>query len=304
MTVNPVLVQDLRQRMRGGTAYLLLTAVILAFGVFTLGTFWALTNLVRPQVPLVPSALGTTPPPTVSFDRLLITQRGVIFFLLMALWAIVLTALIVPGATSGSVARERERATLPLLLGTPLRPLSIVLGKLLGAASYVLLVIAAGIPLFILVIMFGGIPPDQALAVGLIVLVTTFAFTALGVFISSVAPNALAATLITYSTVLILTLGSYAAYLAASPLNKALSMKYLLYFSPLASVMSAMTASNPQLNSVVNQFYREPGGRVSGEWWMLEQHPLWQVTSLWYVLAGVILVVMTARALNPMRRWV
>ncbi|HLY64534.1 MAG TPA: hypothetical protein VKU60_03275, partial [Chloroflexota bacterium] len=125
MTLNPVLVQELRVRMRGGTAYLLLTAIILVFGGFTLATFWAITNLVRPaaQAPVVPVAGATVTAAVPAVDRLIVAQRGVIFFLVMSLWAVVLTALIVPGTTSGTIARERETNTLPLVVGTPLSPL-------------------------------------------------------------------------------------------------------------------------------------------------------------------------------------
>lgn len=303
--MNPVLVQELRSRMRGGTAYLLLTTVILVFGGFTLATFWAITNVVRPvtpvTVPLAGAAAGAQAPP---IDRILVAQRGVIFFLVMSLWAIVLTALIVPGTTSGAIARERETHSLPLLMGTPLSPLAVVLGKLVGAASYILLVIAAGVPLFSLVIMFGGIGRDQILAVAIILLATTFAFSALGVFISSIARNGLLAGLISYTIVLAVTLGSYAVYAAASPLSKAVSMKYALYFTPLASVMSAMTQTNSQLNSIVSQLFREPGTRVAGEWWALGHYPLWYVTTAAYVLAGVIFLLAASRAINPLRRWI
>jgi ABC-type transport system involved in multi-copper enzyme maturation permease subunit len=304
MTLNPVLIQECRVRMRGGQAYLLLTAIILVFGAFSLATFWAITNVVRPIAgAVVPVAGAPTTPSPPPIDRILISQRGVIFFLVMSLWAIMLTAFIVPGATSGSIARERETHTLPLLMGTPLSPFSVIAGKMVGAASYILLVVAAGIPLFMLVIMFGGIPANQIAAVAVIVLVTAFAFSALGVFISSIARNGLLASLISYTLVLALTIGSYAVYLVASPLSKAVSMKYVLYFSPLAAVMSAMTQSNSQLNSIVSQLFREPGTRVAGEWWALGHYPLWYVTVAAYLVGGVLLLIAASRAINPLRRW-
>lgn len=303
MTLNPVLVQELRTRMRGGTAYLLLTTVILVFGGFSLATFWAVTNVVRPTaIATVPLAGTATQAPPM--DRILVSQRGVIFFLVMSLWAIVLTALIVPGTTSGTIARERETRTLPLVMSTPISPLAVVIGKLLAAGSYVLLVIAAGIPLFTLVVMFGGIPLSQLLSVAVILLVTAFTFCAVGVFISSIAPNGLVASLISYSIVLAVTLGSYAVYMAASPLSKAVTMKYALYFTPLASILSALTQSNARLNSIVSQFFREPGTRVAGDFWALGHYPLWYVTTAAYLLVGIMLIAAASRAINPLRRWI
>src|SRR5205809_5256858 len=102
MVMNPVLVHELRLRMRGGQAYLLLTGIILLFGVVCLATFWALTNLLRPIAPFpitptttttVAGAAAAGPP----LDRLLISQRSIVFFLIMSLWAVLMTALIVPG---------------------------------------------------------------------------------------------------------------------------------------------------------------------------------------------------------------
>ena len=306
MTLNPVLIQDLRVRMRGGQAYLLLTAIILIFGGFSLASFWVLTNVVRPVAAVVGPVVGGagqsgSPAP---IDRILVAQRGVIFFLVMSLWAIMLAAFIVPGTTSGSIARERETHTLPLLLGTPLSAFSVVAGKMLGAASYILLVIAAGVPLFTLVIMFGGIAPQQIAAVSLILLVTTFGFAALGIFISALARSALLASLVTYTLVLVFTIGSYAVYLVASPLSKAVSMKYALYFSPLAAVMSATTQSNAQLNSIVSQLFREPGTRVAGDWWALGHYPLWYVTVAGYLVCGFLLLLAASRVINPLRKWI
>src|SRR5207244_5551663 len=133
MILNPVLVQDMRMRMRGGTSYLLLTSVILGFGGFTLATFWAITNIVRPVAAVTVPIAGAATAQAQPLDRLLVSQRGAIFFLLMALWAVMLIAFIVPGATSGTIARERELGTLPLIMSTPLGPLAIIAAKLLAS---------------------------------------------------------------------------------------------------------------------------------------------------------------------------
>jgi ABC-type transport system involved in multi-copper enzyme maturation permease subunit len=300
--------------MRGGQAYLLLTGIILVFGGVCLSTFWALSNLLRPIAPFtlptpvagvggaVQSGAATTTA-GLQLDRVLISQRSVVFFLIMALWAVLLTALIVPGTSSGTVARERESRSLPLLLGTPLSTFGIVAGKLIAAASYVLLVMAAAIPLFAMVVMFGGVPLTQVVAVAIILLVTTFAFTAMGVYVSAVARNGLLACLTSYTLVLLVTIASYVVYLASSPLSKAVNTKYALYFSPLAAVMSAMDQNNLQLDGIVRQLFRDPGSRVPSDWWALSHYPLWQVTTVGYLLAGVIFLLAASRAINPLRRW-
>ncbi len=302
MTMNPVLLQELRVRMRGASAYSLLTTIILAFGAFTLATYRVISTQIRP-VPVQVSAFnggGAQGPP---IDRLLVAQRGPVFFLVMSLWAIILVAFIVPASTSGTFSREREKHTLALLVGTPLHPLSIVTGKLLGAVSYVLLLIAAAIPLFSIAVMFGGIAVDQAIDVAIILVATTFAFGALGVFLSSLTSNALFASLLSYTVVLALTLGSYAVYLASAPLSTVLSMRYVLYLSPLAAVFSALTQTNPQLTTLVATYFRDPGTRAVGAWWAFSQYPLWYVTVGGYLIAGFLLLLASSRAINPLRHW-
>jgi hypothetical protein len=69
-------------------------------------------------------------------------------------------------------------------------------------------------------------------------------------------------------------------------------------------VMSAMTQSNSQLNSIVSQFFREPGTRVAGEWWALAHYPLWYVTTAVYLVVGLLLILAASRAINPLRRWI
>ncbi|MDE3074831.1 MAG: ABC transporter permease [Chloroflexota bacterium] len=301
MTANPVLLQELRVRMRGATAYALLAAIILVFGAFTLATYWSIANRIRP----VAVQFGSFADPSnqgPQIDRLLVAQRGPIFFLVMALWAIVLVAFIVPASTSGTISRERELKTLPLLQVTPLRPLTLVTGKLLGAVSYVLLLLAAAIPLFSIVIMFGGIALDQAINVVLVVAAATFGFGALGVFLSAAARNSLLASLLTYTAVLTITFGSYGIYALSSPL-KAASLNWLLYLSPLAAILSALTQTNPQLAAVVARFFHEPGTSVVGEWWTLGHYPLWYVTVAGYLLAGLLLAVAASRIIEPLRRW-
>jgi hypothetical protein len=42
---------------------------------------------------------------------------------------------------------------------------------------------------------------------------------------------------------------------------------------------------------------------VPSDWWALSHYPLWQVTTVGYLLAGVIFLLAASRAINPLRRW-
>lgn len=68
-------------------------------------------------------------------------------------------------AGAGSVAQEKDRRTLVLLLMTDLRDRELVSGKLLASLLSVLVLIVASIPAFFIVSMLGGTTFEQILAV-------------------------------------------------------------------------------------------------------------------------------------------
>jgi ABC-type transport system involved in multi-copper enzyme maturation permease subunit len=75
-----------------------------------------------------------------------------------------LLALLTPAFVAGAVTDEKRRGTLQYLLLTDLDARHIVLGKLLGRAAQVALVLLAGLPLFALLAGFGGVEPWPLLA--------------------------------------------------------------------------------------------------------------------------------------------
>lgn len=66
-------------------------------------------------------------------------------------------------AAASSVAQEKDRRTLILLLMTDLRDRELVIGKLLGSLLSVLVLIAASVPVFFIVSMLGGTTVQQIL---------------------------------------------------------------------------------------------------------------------------------------------
>src|SRR5688500_10799173 len=83
-----------------------------------------------------------------------------IFQILAPLQLAVLTFFAAISAAS-AVALEKERRTLILLLLTNLTNSELVLGKLLASIVNVLTMLAAALPLFVLLVLFGGISLEQ-----------------------------------------------------------------------------------------------------------------------------------------------
>ena len=83
------------------------------------------------------------------------------------------------GAVSG-VAQEKDRRTLILLLMSRLTNSELVLGKLLASLLNVLVMLTAGLPVFLLMTLFGGISFHQIGAVFAVTLATVLVAGSIG----------------------------------------------------------------------------------------------------------------------------
>lgn len=85
---------------------------------------------------------------------------------------------------AGAVAQEKDRRTLHLLLMTRLSNGELVLGKLLASMLTLYSMLAAAIPVFMLMTLFGGIEPKQIVHIFAVTAVSMLAAGALGVTIA------------------------------------------------------------------------------------------------------------------------
>src|SRR5262249_60722497 len=83
-------------------------------------------------------------------------------------------------AAAAAVAQEKDRRTFVLLLLTDLANHEIVLGKLLGSLLQIALLLAAVVPLLLLITLLGGVAPYQVGQTLLILASTALAAGALG----------------------------------------------------------------------------------------------------------------------------
>ena len=96
-----------------------------------------------------------------------------------------LVGITTPGLTASAIAAEREHQTYDLLRTTLLSERALVLGKLLASVSFALLLIFASLPFQTIAFIFGGVAPGEVLLSVLILVLTAFAFGAIGLFFSS-----------------------------------------------------------------------------------------------------------------------
>lgn len=125
----------------------------------------------------------------------------------LALVQLLMMAFVVPGITAGLISGERERQTLPLLLTTTLSSSKIVLSKWVASLSFMVLLLIASFPLYIIVFLFGGISPGHVFKVFVHFFVTMVFLGSLGIFYSSLIKRTGLATVMAYVTVALIGIG-------------------------------------------------------------------------------------------------
>ena len=133
-------------------------------------------------------------------------------YYLAAAAEVLLILLITPALTATSVSGERDRKTLGLLLTTQLDPWDIVIGKLMGALSTLLLLVLTSMPILATVYIYGGITWYQ-LSMFFFFLVTSAVFcSSIGIMVSSFFTTTAAATAVAYVMIFV----SYTVMLMAA----------------------------------------------------------------------------------------
>jgi ABC-type transport system involved in multi-copper enzyme maturation permease subunit len=199
-SVGTIMVKELRSRMRGRRAFVVLTLYLGVLALITYGTY----------VVVAPSAVNDASfgDPTTLSQANASGLIGQSIFAVLAVFQVILVSFIAPAFTAGQISLEREKQTLDLLVTTPLRPSAIIIGKLLTALAFVVLMILAALPISAIVLMYGGATIADLIHLEVVLLAMAVAFGAVGIFASALMRRTQAATVLTYSTVLALTLGT------------------------------------------------------------------------------------------------
>ena len=195
-----IMVKELRSRMRGRRAFIVLTLYLAVLALITYGVYVVVGPAAR-AVAGQPIGIGFG-----SSNASAIIGQWI--FSALSIFQVVLVSMIAPAFTSGQISLEREKQTLDLLISTPMRPGAIIIGKLLTALAFVVLMVVAAVPITAIVLMYGGASIDDIVRQQLLLLSVAIGFGAVGIFASALMRRTQAATVVTYGAVLVLTLGS------------------------------------------------------------------------------------------------
>lgn len=105
---------------------------------------------------------------------------GLLLFQIIAFVQLLVTLFFATLSAAGAVAQEKDRRTFVLLLLTDMRDYEIVLGKLLGALLPILVQVLVTAPVLALLLLVGGIEPEQVLQAILVLLAAGVAAGSLG----------------------------------------------------------------------------------------------------------------------------
>lgn len=230
MALFSLLTKELRSRMRRERTVWLLVIYIMILGL----AGWI---VVQTRSYTAPSGDG-------------LNTTGTVLYYTLAILQILLIVFITPAFTATAINSEKERQTYDLLLCSQLSGLQLATGKLIAGLISALFLIAASIPLFSMLLFFGGIDPLSLLVVLVIYTVTALLIGSGGLLCSIILPRPALSTALAY-VINLLWLGSplIALYLWPAFTHRSLSMRataFLISWSPVAAV-TTVPASAGQL---------------------------------------------------------
>ncbi|MFJ8514605.1 ABC transporter permease [Lysinibacillus xylanilyticus] len=212
---NPVFVKELKLRFRSfksfsGLMFYLAVICIFIAGFLLITTEFTGKGFFKPEISFM------------MFAVLTILQMALILF-------------ITPSLTAGAISSEREKQTLNILLTTTQSSTQIIIGKLLSSVAFLVLMLIAGLPLYSLVFLFGGVSPSQLISIFVFYLLTVVAIGSIGVMFSTITKRTIVAMISTYGTIIFL--GGITAFffflsIAFNQMGNAVatSTSYMAYF--------------------------------------------------------------------------
>jgi len=286
--VNPIIVKELRSRMRGPRAFIILTSALLVMAAIS----YAMYKLV-----IVTSTWNYNP---------LSPQIGQTLFVGLAILEMLMICMVTPAITAGAISSEHENLTYEMLLTTPLKPTGILWGKLISALSYIFLLIFAAIPMASLVFIYGGVSPRDMVKALIVLFCTAVMLGTVGIFTSTWLKRTGRASVVSYLIVLFLIGAPTFLYAAVGLLRQAEPPRWILVLSPISALFSAISPSTSLGNSSLSMI----GGLsmlMAGNIGFISTEsiprPLYHYTLPLYGLLTIVFYLLSTRLIRPARRW-
>ncbi|MDP4090471.1 MAG: ABC transporter permease subunit [Bacillota bacterium] len=283
--INPVLLKELKVKMRGKKAVFLIGCYNLALTLLTL--FIMKTTMMN-------GGYGSR-----------ITAQNIFgTYAFMAVMQFGLITLIAPALTAGAISGEREKQTLDILMSTTMRHGSIIIGKLFASLSHIILLIVSSVPIFSIIFLYGVIGTKELLQIFLFYIVTAITLGSIGLFMSTFIKKSTASNVLSYAVILFLYLGTlfitiFYEQTVVMPRYIATGMAYptntfwLMYCNPAAGLMSLLSTQIGQGGAMF------PGVYISGG---QSGTQIWIINIIISLVLSAVLLFFSALKLNPAGR--
>jgi ABC-type transport system involved in multi-copper enzyme maturation permease subunit len=291
--IGALVIKEFQTWLRGRLTFAAFTLLVLLVSllVFLLGML-----ILAPDANAAPALFSTTSTTT---TNLLVANRAIFLFGAVGLCVILAAAVVAPAVSASAFAAERERGTLDLLLLHGPGPARIVLGKVLAALIFSLLLLAAGVPFFAPAWSFGGVQPDQVIALVTILCTATLFFCALGVFFGALLRGPLEASLFAQGAALFIVFGTLGLHLAFVLIGGNDMFRPLLWLNPFLALLSGGGTATDAFARGAPAAYRSVLSLPPQSWAPGLLLPAWVIGSLAWTALAVLLVVGAAIVIEP-----
>ncbi len=292
--LNPVMLKEVRGRMRGMRAFVVITIYLGLMSGFTALMYLVYTPLNRVSGSSATGELGR-----VLFGGVVGIELLLIIF-------------IAPAFTAGAITGERERKTYDLLQTTLLPGPSFVIGKLESALSYIFLLLLAAVPLQSIAFLFGGVSETELVLAFVILAVTAITLGTVGLYFSASTERTLAASVRAYTVALVVTFGAPVVlgiilnvlrsvlYGGSTALTNSPVVETLLRYAEhlLISINPVSTALVTQSNLINRQEIGFWSETLASDGSFIPMVSPWILFTIIYLIAAAVLIVLSVRRMR------
>jgi ABC-type transport system involved in multi-copper enzyme maturation permease subunit len=272
---NPILIKEMRTRMRGKRAFVVLTIYITLLSLILSLIFLVITK---------------------NAPAMIVNQMGKVLTPVMIYVQMGLICLIAPTFSASAISSEREQQTFDLLVASLAKPTTIVFGKVGASLSYLLLTLFGSLPLIALTYSLGGVDLADIAKSYLVMLMAGVTFCSLSFLWSTLIRRGVMAQLTSIIAVIFLVaalpaLALFFSALAGSfsggPSNTFINMMFLMMrTNPFAAIASLI-----------------PGFPVPNNIWM-HGVPIWATQVIFYLLVTALSLWLSLRRIERVRNWI
>ena len=232
-------------------------------------------------------------------------------YMLVAVFEAVIVLFVVPALTAGSISGERERQTLDLLLCTRLRPVDIVVGKLLSCIGTVFVMMVTSLPVLALVYIYGGISVSDLVGLFVCLSVTTLFIGSISIFFSAQMRRTTMATVLSYLAVIFLVAGTVLMLIMIYHVKVLVGTDAVLMQNDMMHPWNLLLLLNPAValySLLVQQIGSMESLSILGEYgrYLITEHLTaswwWMASCLVQVVLSILFIGMAAWAVSPLHK--